>query len=248
MLLEQVLQRDRLIVLSGLASISGLSWICTWYLAWDMQHSPKAICCMSQLLMFAMWIIMMVAMMVPSAAPMVLLFAAVNRKRRESERPFVPTGVFLSGYIFVWGAFSAAVTPLQWKMHEAALLTPMMESASPLLSGTTLVAAGIFQLTPLKYACLKHCRSPLGFLLNGWREGVFGAFQMGVKHGSFCLGCCWLLMALLFVAGVMNLLWLGVITMFVLLEKVAPLGMRLGRITGFLLIAWGAVVISGMLR
>lgn len=226
-------------VLWSLVSLSALSWGYTWYLAWDMQHSHKAICCMSQLLMFTMWVIMMVAMMVPSAAPMILVFAAVNRKRREQERPFVSTGIFLLGYLVVWSVFSAVATVLQWRLHELSLLTPMMVSASSVLSGATLVAAGIFQLTPLKNMCLKHCRSPLSFLLTDWREGVWGAFVMGLRHGSYCLGCCWLLMALLFVAGVMNLVWLAVITIFVLLEKVAPVGLRLSRMTGILLIGWG---------
>jgi predicted metal-binding membrane protein len=247
-LVERVLGRDRLLVLSGLVGISALSWFYTWYLAWDMQHSHKALCGMSQLLMFAMWVIMMVAMMVPSAAPMILLFAAVSRKRREQERPFVSTGIFLLGYLVVWSVFSAVATIVQWHLHEAALLTPMMVSASPLLSGATLTVAGIFQLTPLKHTCLKHCRSPLGFLLTDWRDGAWGAFLMGLRHSSYCLGCCWLLMALLFVAGVMNLAWLAVITIFVLLEKVAPVGMHLSRGTGLLLTGWGLWMVGGVLQ
>ena len=160
---------------------------------------------------------------------MILLFAAVNRKRCEQERPFVSTGIFLLGYLVVWSVFSAVATIVQWHLHERALLTSMMVSASPLLSGATLTAAGLFQLTPLKHTCLKHCRSPLGFLVTDWRDGAWGAFLMGLQHGSYCLGCCWLLMTLLFVAGVMNLVWLAVITIFVLLEKVAPAGMHLSR-------------------
>ena len=245
---ERVPGRDRLLVLSGLVSISALSWCYTWYLAWDMQHSQNALCGASQLLMFAMWVIMMVAMMVPSAAPMILLFAAVNRKRREQERPFVPTGIFLLGYLVVWSVFSAVATIVQWHLHQRALLTPMMVSASPLLSGATLMAAGLFQFTPLKHTCLKHCRSPLGFLLTDWRDGARGAFLMGLRHGSYCLGCCWLLMALLFVAGVMNLVWLAVLTIFVLLEKVAPVGMHLSRVTGLLLTGWGLWMVGAVLR
>ena len=132
---ERMIKRDRLVVVSGLVGVMALSWACTVYLAWDMQHSEKALCCMSQLLMFTMWVIMMAAMMVPSAAPVILTFAAVNRKRREQERPFVPTGIFLLGYLVVWSGFSAGVTVLQWRLHETALLTPTMVSASPLLSG-----------------------------------------------------------------------------------------------------------------
>src|SRR5439155_3887605 len=152
MLLERATQRDHLIVLSSLVALATLSWIGTWYLAWDMQHSYAALCCMSQLLMFVMWAVMMVAMMLPSAAPMILLFAQVNRKRREQARPFVSTGIFLAGYLTIWGVFSVLATVLQWRLHQFALLTPMMVSASPLLSGVTLLAAGLFQLTPLKHA------------------------------------------------------------------------------------------------
>lgn len=241
---ESVVKRDRLVVVSGLLGMVMLSWACTIYLAWDMQHSEQALCCASQLLMFTMWIIMMAAMMVPSAVPVVLIFATINRKRREQDRPFVPTGIFLLGYLVVWGGFSAVVTVLQWRLHETALLTPMMVSASPLLSGATLLAAGIFQLTPLKHACLQHCRSPLGFLLTNWRDDFRGVFRMGLQHGTYCLGCCWLLMALLFVVGVMNLAWLAVLTVFIVLEKVAPAGMRLSRVTGLLLIGAGLWLVA----
>jgi predicted metal-binding membrane protein len=185
---ERMIKRDRLVVVSGLVGVMALSWACTVYLAWDMQHSEKALCCMSQLLMFTMWVIMMAAMMVPSAAPVILIFAAVNRRRREQERPFVPTGIFLLGYLVVWGGFSAVVTVLQWRLHETALLTPMMASASPLLSGATLMAAGIFQLTPLKHVCLQHCRSPLGFLLTNWRDDFRGVFRMGLQARDLLSG------------------------------------------------------------
>ena len=158
--------------------------------------------------------------------------------------PFVPTGIFLLGYLVVWSGFSAGVTVLQWRLHETALLTPTMVSASPLLSGATLIAAGIFQLTPLKHVCLQHCRSPLGFLLTNWRDDFRGVFRMGLQHGTYCLGCCWLLMALLFVVGVMNLVWLALLTVFVLVEKVAPTGLYLSRVTGLLLIGAGLWVVA----
>jgi predicted metal-binding membrane protein len=236
---EGITKRDRLVVVSGLTGIVAFSWACTVYLAWDMQHADIALCCASQILMFTMWIIMMAAMMIPSAAPMILIFAAINRKRRAQERPFVPTGIFLLGYLVVWGVFSAVVTVLQWRLQQTALLTPMMVSASPLLSGATLTAAGIFQLTPLKHVCLQHCRSPLGFLLTNWSDDFQGVFRMGLKHGAYCLGCCWLLMALLFVVGVMNLAWLAVLTVFIVLEKVAPAGFYLSRVSGLLLVGAG---------
>ena len=170
-------------------------------------------------------------MMIPSAAHMILTFAMVNRKRREQERPFVPTSLFMSGYLVVWCAFSLVAALAQWALHGAALLSPMMESTSPLLGGTLLIGAGVFQWTPFKRSCLNHCRSPLQFLLTDWREGRMGALWMGIKHGAYCTGCCWMLMALLFVAGVL-----------VLLEKVAAQGPRLGDAIGLAFIAWGSWV------
>lgn len=216
--IEAILRRDRLVVLSGLALITALAWAYLIYLARDMQHMDMGMdmdMAMPQmaawgtveyLLLFVMWSVMMAAMMAPSAAPMILMFAGVNRKRREQERPYVPTAVFLAGYLTVWTAFSALATLLQGALHGAALLSPMMVSTSPVLGGVLLLAAGAFQWTPLKRACLNHCRSPLTVILSEWREGTRGAFVMGLRHGAYCAGCCWFLMGLLFVAGVMNLL------------------------------------------
>jgi predicted metal-binding membrane protein len=251
--LESVLRRDRVAVVAGLAVVTGLAWAYTAYLAWDMQHMDMEMAMprmqawspVEYLMMFVMWSVMMVAMMVPSAAPMVLMFAKVNRQRREQERPYVPTGVFLTGYLAVWVAFSVVATVAQGALHEAALLSPTMVSTSPVLGGVLLLAAGIFQWTPLKYACLSHCRSPLSAILSEWREGQRGAFVMGLKHGAYCSGCCWSLMALLFVAGVMNLLWVAAITAFVLVEKVAPAGYWVGRVGGALLILFGAFMMKG---
>ena len=156
----------------------------------------------------------------------------------------MPTGIFLSGYLLVWTAFSALAAVLQWILHARALLSPMMTGTSPFLGGGLLVAAGLFQFTPLKNACLAHCRSPMDFLLTDWRDGKAGAFLMGLKHGAWCAGCCWILMLLLFVAGVMNLFWIAVITVFVLLEKIAPKSGWIGKSAGAVLILWGAWMIA----
>jgi predicted metal-binding membrane protein len=250
-----VLRRDRIIVLAGLISVAALAWAYTVYLAHDMGNMhmgmgmgmamPKmqSWSLMDFVSMFLMWAVMMVAMMVPTAAPMILIFANVNRKRQEQERPYVPTAVFLSGYLLVWTGFSVLATLAQWGLHEAALLSPMMVSTSPILGGILLLAAGIFQWTPLKYACLKHCRSPLSFLMTDWREGYRGALIMGLRHGGYCTGCCWFLMALLFVAGVMNLLWVATITAFVLVEKAVPRGDLVGRIAGVALCIAGLIML-----
>jgi predicted metal-binding membrane protein len=189
-----------------------------------------------------MWIVMMVAMMTPAAAPMILTFAAVHRRRALAGRPAVPTAVFVLGYLAVWSLFSVAAALGQTALHEAALLSPAMAATSPLLAAALLIAAGVFQWTPLKRACLAACRSPLSFLMTGWREGWAGALVMGVRHGAYCLGCCWALMALLFVAGVMNLLWVAAIAVAVLVEKVVPRGDVIGRLVGLALIAAGIAV------
>jgi predicted metal-binding membrane protein len=195
--------------------------------------------------LFAMWSEMMVAMMLPSAAPMILSFAMVNRKRREQERPYVATGVFVLGYLTAWTAYSAIAATTQWILHGKALLSPMMVSATPVLAGGLLIGAGIFQWSPWKRACLAHCQSPLGFLMTEWRQGRWGAFAMGAKQGAYCTGCCWILMALLFVAGVMNLWWIAAISAFVLIEKLAPAGNWIGRLAGVGFCIWGCWILFG---
>ena len=155
------------------------------------------------------------------------------------------TGIFLAGYLAIWIGFSAVAAFMQWVLHGKALLSPMMVSTSPWLGGALLVAAGIFQWTPLKNACLTSCGSPLNFLMTGWREGKWGAFTMGLKHGVQCAGCCWFLMLLLFVAGVMNVWWIAILTVLVLIEKIAPRGkgIMLGKLAGVFFVAWGVWVI-----
>jgi predicted metal-binding membrane protein len=192
----------------------------------------------------SMWLVMMVAMMLPAAAPVILLYAAVNRKRRGRGGLGLPTAVFVLGYLLVWTAFSVGAALLQWGLHAAALLSAAVATTSPALGGVILVAAGVYQLTPLKRVCLAHCRSPLGFLMTAWRDGRGGALGMGVRHGAYCLGCCWVLMTLLFVVGAMNLLWVAAVAVFVLLEKAAPGGALIGRVASFLLIGWGALMLG----
>ncbi len=247
--LEGVLKRDRTLVLAALAGATALAWVYLVISAVGMDEMPMV---MPQVkpwtaldfgLMFLMWVVMMVGMMVPSAAPMILLYAMVSRKQQERGRTFAPTGAFVSGYIVVWTAFSLGATALQWILEQVALLSPMMVSTSPLFGGVLLIGAGIYQWTPLKHACLKRCRSPFDFLMRGWRKGAGGAFVMGVEHGAFCVGCCWVLMGLLFFGGVMNLLCVAAITIFVLIEKMAPLGAMTGRVTGIFLVLVGLYVI-----
>jgi predicted metal-binding membrane protein len=197
-------------------------------------------------LIFAMWWVMMVAMMLPSAAPVLLLFARVNRHDKAAGAPLAPTILFAGGYLICWGGFSALATALQWGLESARLLSPMLETTNRWLGAAILVAAGLWQLTPLKSMCLRHCRTPLSFLVGSWRPGGAGALRMGLEHGAFCLGCCWFLMALLFFGGVMNLYWIAGLTVFVLLEKTIPLGHWLSRAAGVALVAWGIVLASQM--
>ena len=249
-----VLRRDRVVVLAGLAAVTLLAWAYIFYLAANMAARDMAAMPRAQawgptelVLTFIMWTVMMVAMMTPSASPMVLSFAQINRQRRAQNRSLASTGMFLLGYLLIWAGFSALATLFQWGLHSASLLSPMMVTTSAILGGAILLAAGIFQLTPLKHLCLSHCRTPMGFILTEWRESRPGALTMGLKHGRFCLGCCWILMALLFVAAVMNLLWVAVIAAFVLIEKVAPAGEWVSRVAGLLLIGWAIWILAGVL-
>jgi predicted metal-binding membrane protein len=255
-ILEAALKRDRAFVIAGLGGIAGISWTYMFHLAGEMGTSMGMEMGVSQMqgwgavdfvLMFVMWAVMMVAMMTPSAAPMILTYSRVNRRYHEQRSPFLATGVFLAGYLVIWTGFSAVATLAQWELHRAALLSPMMVSNSPFLGGMLLIGAGVFQFTPLKRACLAHCRSPLGFFMTEWREGTRGAFLMGIRHGIFCVGCCWLLMALLFVAGVMNLLWVAAIAAYVMVEKIVPAGRWVSLAIGLCIIGGGVWMVTGTL-
>jgi len=249
--LAAVLKRDRVIVGAGVLLVAALAWWYTVDAARQMggvtmhmgRPDPNAWSSASLLPLFVMWVVMMVAMMLPSATSMILTFAAVARNRRQHQRPYVPVAVFASGYLAVWGGFSAVAAVAQWLLHREALLSPTMVSSSALLGGVLLLLAGIFQFTPLKRSCLTHCRAPLEFITGHWREGWGGAFVMGLEHGLFCIGCCWALMALLFVLGVMNLLWIAVLTVLVGLEKILPRRAFISRGTGALLAFWGIWVL-----
>ncbi|CAN7358595.1 DUF2182 domain-containing protein [Paraburkholderia sp. DD10] len=245
--------RDRVIVLSGLAAAATLAWIYLLNMSWGMEHMDAGAVMLIMprmtdwgvidlLLVLAMWAIMMAAMMLPSIVPMVLSFAFLSRQRRAQRLPYAHTSVFVLGYLAVWSGFSLLATLAQWGLLEARLVTPMMVSATPLLAGALLIVAGVFQLTPLKHACLSKCASPLGFLLNEWRDGSVGAWIMGFRHGAYCVGCCGALMALLFVFGVMNVLWVAALSIYVMLEKMLPQARWLPVAEGLLLVGWGVAV------
>ena len=251
--LERVLRHDRLVAALALGILVAAAWLVLLRMRAAMMPGMMPGMAMPAAhpwalpdvaLLFLMWVVMMAAMMLPSAAPMILLFSSVNRRRGERASPMVPTSLFVAGYLLVWAGFSAAAALAQTALHEAALLSPAMATTTPLLGGLLLILAGVYQWMPLKQACLGTCRSPLGFLSSEWREGRRGALVMGLRHGLFCLGCCWALMVLLFVAGVMNLAWIAALAGLVLVEKIVPGGGWIGRAGGVALVAAGVWMIA----
>ncbi len=246
-------RHDRPIILAAVAAVVAVAWIYVAIRAQGMsdmgamgsatQIQLKAWTTVDLLVLFVMWTIMMIGMMLPSAVPLILNFAAETRHKRQDAQVFAPATALALGYVAVWTGFSVVATIGQWALHEAALLSPMMVSTSPVLSGVLLLAAGVYQLTPMQYNLLKRCRQPLQFLRLNWREGTGGAFVMGLEHGAYCLGCCFVLMGILFFGGVMNLLLLAAVTVFVLIEKALPYGNIAGRVSGPLMIAVGIYVL-----
>jgi len=241
-LLEATLRRDRRVVAGALAAVTALAWGYTVWLAQAMQmpagmamsSSPHPWSAVEFGYLFVMWAVMMAGMMTPSAAPMILIYARVGRQAAQRGTPLAATGFFAGGYLLAWTAFSLAATVAQWALERALLITPMMASASAVFSALVLIAAGIFQWTPLKSACLNHCQSPLAFIQHhgGFRRTPAGSLRIGLQHGLYCIGCCWALMALLFVGGVMNLLCIAAIAVFVLAEKIIPAGRWVPRVAG----------------
>jgi predicted metal-binding membrane protein len=245
-LLEIALRRERLSLAVVLVGIPLACWIWIVVMARDMYgpmtgssawmmtlvwDAPRL------LLLWVMWAAMMAGMMLPSAAPLVLLYAGAARRRASESRPTLAIHALAAGYLVVWACFSVGATILQRTLSRLLLLTPMMEPATPVAGAVVLLIAGVYQLTPLKRVCLHACRSPLAFLTHQWRPGVSGAFRMGVEHGLYCLGCCWALMLLLFAGGVMNLAVIVALTAWVIVEKLAPFGEQSARVSGALLIA-----------
>ena len=242
-----LLRRERVVIVLALAGVTAIAWLYLFFVRDNMADmAMPAMDGMPDMAMpfaapwvFAMWWVMMLGMMLPSAAPMILMFEAVQRRQRERERPYVPTAMFVAGYLVVWGGFSVAATAAQWGLQQGAFLSPLLGLASSTLGGLLFILAAIYQFTPLKHACLRQCRSPFAFVLNHWRDGWDGALRMGAGHGLYCLGCCWVLMALLFAVGVMNLLWVAAIAAFVFAEKLLPGGVWVGRIGGVAMAAFG---------
>jgi predicted metal-binding membrane protein len=247
--------RQRLIIGICVISITVLAWAYLFVLDREMASSTAYDTMMAEMGMamdrpwtaadvfftFLMWAVMMVGMMAASAVPVLLLFGAARARRgvRTVSGEMLAFGL---GYVAVWTAFSACAALAQWALHETALLSPRMFVANPFVAGGILVAAGAYQLTPVKGSCLTACQSPLGFLMRHWRDGIAGAFEMGMRHGTSCLGCCWALMCVLFAVGVMNLIWVAALALLVLIEKIGPAGTLFARASGLLMIARGVYV------
>jgi len=222
--IERVLRKDRLVLSILLAIATALAWAAMARMANEGLGGGERLmpCCATFGLIFWMWVVMMAGMMIPSVTPMVLTHAAVMRRRLKLGAPYVSSGLFLSGYLGAWSGFSFVAALAQWALHRSSLLNPETLRVHPLAGSAVLLCAGAFQLSEAKHACLSQCRAPLGYFITEWREGRAGAFIMGLRHGWSCIGCCWLLMAILFAAGVMSLWWGAAITAFVIAEKLMP--------------------------
>lgn len=253
-LVEKALRRDRLITASAIGVIALLAWTYIILLSRQMNASMSEVNDMAAMgmampepawdvsrfvLTFLMWAVMMMAMMLPSAAPFILLYARVGRSAAADGVVFAPTFWFAAGYVLAWAGFSAMATLAQFALSQAALITPMAVLSSRWVGAGVLFAAGVYQWTPLKDACLTRCRTPLSFIQShgGFKGEAVASVRIGLLHGLYCIGCCWMLMALLFVGGVMNLLWIAALAILVLLEKVLPAGVWVARAAGVTFVA-----------
>ena len=265
--LETVLKRDRAVVVTAVFVLTALAWT---YVLWTAASMSAATSASSMLgmnmtgmnmapagsvwsiagcaLTLAMWVVMMIGMMTPSAAPMILLYARVGRQARADGKPFASTLWFAGGYLLAWSGFGLAASLAQLALADMALITPMLAAANHIFAGLVLVAAGVYQWTPLKDSCLSQCQAPFSFLQRhgGFRRDPMGSLKLGLRHGFACIGCCWALMMLLFVGGVMNLLWIAALSILVLLEKLMPFGRFMPRFVGLVLVTVGAIFIFGM--
>ncbi len=242
--------RDKIIIVTALVLLSALAWIATVHQAGGMglglmtmsmtMGLPFSVS--NAVLYVILWGVMMVAMMFPSVAPMAVLFAAATRRKREQAAPYAPAWLFIAGYAVLWTLTGGVAYAGDIAIQSLPNTFLGLRTYGSVIGGLTLILAGLYQLSPLKYVCLSKCRSPLGFLLNSWQDGYWGAFRMGFHHGAYCLGCCWSLMAVLFVVGTMNLVWMGVLTLIIFMEKILPYGVAIGKSTGIGLIGLGLVL------
>jgi predicted metal-binding membrane protein len=249
-----MLAHEHVWILTALTLLSGLAWIGSVYQAGSMGLGLIT-CSMTMGMPFSLsnatlyivlWGVMMVAMMLPAMTPIVGLVQTMARNKREQGLPFTPSWIFVAGYVVLWTLTGSVGYAADIAIQSLPETFPTLRANGALIGGLTLIGAGAYQLTPFKYRCLSQCRSPLSFLISSWRDGAGGAFRMGVHHGLYCLGCCWSLMVVLFVVGTMNLLWMGVLSMVIFVEKIVPQGVTLGKVTGLALILFGAALAMGL--
>lgn len=230
-------------LLLGIFILIGMSW---YYMAVLMSMNMQPVAYWSSLdilMLFIMWLIMMAGMMLPSALPVILLVEQINANRRSRQARYSSTLYFIGGYLLAWTLYSLVITGIQYWLHTLSILTPMMHSGQNWFTSLLLFLAGAYQWLPIKQSCFRHCRSPLSLITTHWREGNLNAIKMGFSHGQYCLGCCWALMALLFVLGVMDLFWISMLTLVVLIEKLAPKGDIFGKLLGLVLIAISLIML-----
>ncbi len=245
-----MIAREHFFILAALVLLSGLAWAGTVYQAGSMGLGMFT-CSMTMgtpfsvsngLLYIVLWGVMMIAMMLLAMTPIVGLFQTIARRKREQGLPFTPVWVFIAGYVTLWTLTGGIGYVADITIQSLPGVFPALQAYGTVIGGLTLVGAGVYQLTPFKYLCLSQCRSPMGFLLTSWRDGTAGAFRMGLHHGAYCLGCCWSLMVVLFVVGTMNLVWMGVLSIVIFVEKIVPHGVEMGKATGVALMALGVAI------
>ena len=239
----RMVQRERYLILGGLLILSALAWVFLIWQARMMGSQAMGLTMgMSALLFISIWIVMMVAMMFPTAAPMILMFSKIYTSKRQQELPFVPTWVFVSAYLLVWSLCGVVAYPLAVGIEQLAAQSMWLMENAARLGGVVLLLAGLYQLSPLKDICLSKCRTPLQFILSSWHDGYGGAFRMGLEHGAFCLGCCWLLFVILFPLGIMNIAVMALVTALIFAEKALPIGRQISKLAGAGLIVYGVLI------
>jgi len=240
----QLLQRERYLILGVLLVLAALAWgLLIWQAPMMNNQAMGLTMGMSAVLFIAIWAVMMVAMMFPAAAPMILMFGAVYASKRRQEQPYVPTWIFVSAYLLVWVLSGVLAYFLAIGVEKLAGQSMWLMENATRISGAILVIAGLYQLSPLKNVCLSKCRTPLQFLLTSWHDGYAGAFRMGIEHGTFCLGCCWLLFVILFPLGLMNIAVMALVTALIFAEKALPIGRQISKLAGVGLIVYGVIVL-----
>ncbi len=237
--------RERKLILGLLLILAAASWVLLIWQSVVVNNQAMGMGLtmgMSAVFFIAIWVVMMIAMMFPTAAPMILMFTTVYASKRQQGQAFVPTWVFVGAYLLVWTLIGVLAYPLALLAERLAGQSMWLMTNAPRIGGALLVVAGLYQLSPLKHMCLSKCRTPFQFILGSWRDGYGGAFRMGFVHGAYCLGCCWLLFVLLFPLGIMNVAVMALLTVLISAEKSFPLGRQISQIAGVALIAYGVIV------